>query len=109
VNVSPRRHPSGGASRDGRNVRRVATSGSLSDMHWQDRIAVDPQICHGQACVRGSRVLVSVILDGLADRESPEAVAAAYGIDVEDVRASLAYAAELAKERVFSLRGTPAA
>jgi uncharacterized protein (DUF433 family) len=78
-------------------------------MRWQDRITVDPQVCHGQACIKGSRVLVSVVLDNLADRETPESIAAAYHIAPEDVQAALEYAAELAKDRVIAFRGTSAA
>ena len=36
-------------------------------MSWQERILVDPSICHGKACVRGTRIMVSIILDNLAD------------------------------------------
>ncbi len=35
-------------------------------MRWQDYISVDPQICHGKACIRGTRILVSVVLANLA-------------------------------------------
>ena len=35
-------------------------------MNWQDYIVVVPEICHGRACIRGTRVLVSVILDNVA-------------------------------------------
>ena len=36
-------------------------------MKWQERITVDPQVCHGSACIRGTRVMVSVVMDNLAD------------------------------------------
>ena len=64
-------------------------------MTWQDRISVDPHVCHGSACIRGTRVLVSVILDSLAAGDPPDAIADAYRIAVEDVQAALAYASEL--------------
>ena len=35
-------------------------------MNWQERITVDPNVCHGKACIRGTRVMVSVVLDNLA-------------------------------------------
>ncbi len=69
-------------------------------MKWQDRISVDPRICHGTACIKGTRVMVSVVLDNLAANETPAAIAAAYHIAPEDVQAALLYAAELAKERI---------
>ena len=74
-------------------------------MAWHERITVDPDVCHGSACIRGTRVLVSVVLDGLAAGDPPDAVAGAYRITVEDVQAALAYASELTKERVFALPG----
>ena len=55
-------------------------------MDWRERITVDPGVCHGKACIRGTRVMVSVILDNLASGESPETIARDYRIDVEDVR-----------------------
>ena len=72
-------------------------------MDWRSRIVVDPSICHGQACIKGTRVLVSVVLDNLAAGETQKAIAGAYRIGVADVRAALLYAAELAKERVVPL------
>lgn len=72
-------------------------------MRWQDHISTDPQVCHGAACIEGTRVMVSVVLDNLAAGESAQSIAAAYRIEPDDVKASLLYAAELAKERIFSL------
>ena len=75
-------------------------------MIWHDRITVDPDVCHGSACIRGTRVLVSVILDGLAAGDPPDAIADAYRIAVEDVQAALAYASDFASRgRVFTLPG----
>jgi uncharacterized protein (DUF433 family) len=74
-------------------------------MRWADHIESDPAICHGQPRIKGSRVMVSVVLDNLAAGEPPEVVASSYRITVEDVRAAIAYAAELAKERVLRLPG----
>ena len=65
-------------------------------MDWRDRISVDPAICHGKACIKGTRVMVSVVLDNLAAGETPEAIASAYRLQREDVQAAVAYAAELA-------------
>jgi uncharacterized protein (DUF433 family) len=70
-------------------------------MSWQDRITVDPKVCHGKACIKGTRVMVSVILDNLAAGESPEEIMRGYHIDRDDVQAALAYAAELARETVI--------
>jgi uncharacterized protein (DUF433 family) len=72
-------------------------------MKWRERISVDPEACHGKACIRGTRVMVSVVLDNLAAGESPEAIARDYRIAVDDVRAALMYAGELAREQVVAL------
>ncbi len=66
---------------------------------WRERIVADPSICHGKPCIKGTRIMVSVILDNLAEGLTAEAMAAEYpSLVVEDVRAAMAYAAELARE-----------
>ena len=72
-------------------------------MNWKDRISVDPNVCHGKACIKGTRVMVSVILDNLAAGESHEAIIRGYNVTEEDIQAALHYAAELARERIVSL------
>lgn len=73
-------------------------------MKWQDYIIVDPAVCHGRACFRGTRIMVSVILDNLAAGLSQEEIMESYpSLSREALRASIAYAAELAKERVVML------
>lgn len=72
--------------------------------NWRDVIAVDPAICHGKACIKGTRVMVSVVLDNLAAGLTPEEIAASYpSVNVESVRAAIAYAADLARERIVEL------
>jgi uncharacterized protein (DUF433 family) len=70
-------------------------------VNWQERISVDPNICHGKACIRGTRIMVSVILDNLADGETVDAIARDYHLTPEDVQAAVQYAAELARETVI--------
>jgi uncharacterized protein (DUF433 family) len=73
-------------------------------MNWRDRISVDPNICHGQVCIKGTRIMVSVVLDNLAVGESVEAILKSYPtLEAEDVQAALMYAAELARDRVVSV------
>lgn len=73
-------------------------------MNWRNHITVDPEICHGRACITGTRVLVTTILDNLAADLDPEDITASYpSISRESVQAAVCYAAELAKERVVSL------
>ena len=73
-------------------------------MNWRDHITLDPQVCHGRACIRGTRVLVATILDNLVAGLDSEAIAVNYpSITRESVRAAVSYAAELAKERDIRL------
>jgi uncharacterized protein (DUF433 family) len=76
----------------------------MTTSDWRNRISVDPDICHGRARVAGTRVPVSVVLDNLADDVSFEDIVRSYpSLDVEDIRAVIAYAADLARERVVAL------
>lgn len=73
-------------------------------MDWRNRISVDPNICHGKACIKGTRVMVSVILDNLAAGEPIEEVLTSYPTLTEsDIQAALNFAAELARDRYVSL------
>jgi uncharacterized protein (DUF433 family) len=73
-------------------------------MDWQDYITVDPNVCHGKACIKGTRVLVSVILDNLAAGLTPNEIVSSYpSITREAVRAAITYAAELTRERVIAI------
>ncbi len=65
------------------------------------RIAADPAVCHGKPCIRGHRIWVSLVLDLLAAGLTVEQVLQQYSaLDAEDVRACLAYAAEMTRERI---------
>ena len=72
-------------------------------MNWQDRITSDPNVCHGKPCIKGTRVMVSVVIDNLAAGETHEAIIQGYHIEKEDIEAALRYAADLARDRVVSL------
>jgi uncharacterized protein (DUF433 family) len=87
----------------------MADEGESSPMIWRERIATDPYICHGQACIRGTRIPVSVILDNLAAGLSSDEIVSSYpSLSIENVYTAAAYGAELARERVIDLsrRGT---
>ena len=72
-------------------------------MNWSERISVDPSVCHGKACIRVTRVMVSVVLDNLAAGLSPAEIVGSYpSLHPDDVTAAMAYAAELARERVVA-------
>ncbi len=72
-------------------------------MDWRERISINPKICHGKPCVKGTRVMVSVILDNLAEGETYESIMDGYRVAREDIRASLAFAADLAADRHIPL------
>jgi uncharacterized protein (DUF433 family) len=64
-------------------------------MDWRKYITVDPKVCHGKACIKGTRVMVSVILDNLASGLTPEEIVQSYpSINVKAVHAAIVYAAE---------------
>ena len=75
-------------------------------MNWKDYISSNPEICHGAACVSGTRVMVATILDNLAAGLDAEEIVKSYPpVSREAVQAALLYASELAKERVLPLGG----
>jgi uncharacterized protein (DUF433 family) len=63
-----------------------------------DRIEVEANRCHGKPVIQNTRVMVRTILGALASGDSPEQIAEAYEISVEDVRASVAFANSLVGE-----------
>lgn len=68
------------------------------------RITVDPKICGGKPCIRGTRIYISIILDALAEGLTPEEIIDHYpSLQIEDVRAAVVYAAELAQENVWKI------
>ena len=73
-------------------------------MRWQDYISSNPEVCHGKACITGTRVMATVILDSLAEGLGVEEIIEQYpSVSREAVQATLLYAAELAKERVVPM------
>jgi uncharacterized protein (DUF433 family) len=71
---------------------------------WRERVSVNPVVCHGKACIRGTRIMVSVILDNLAAGIGrPEILASYPSLKSEDIDAAVAYAAELAREGIMDL------
>ena len=73
-------------------------------MDWRGRISVDPQVCHGKACIRDTRVMVSAILDNLADGVGASEILGSYpSLANEDIQAAISYAADLAREHVIAV------
>jgi uncharacterized protein (DUF433 family) len=66
------------------------------------RISIDPQVCGGRPCIKGTRIWVSLILDFLADGMSEAELLTEYPqLAHEDVLTAIAYGAEAARERVI--------
>ena len=76
----------------------------MTNQELLSRVVTDVQVCAGQPCVRGTRILVSTILDGLAEGLSTEQIIDHYpSLQVDDIRAAMAYGAELARENVWKV------
>ena len=71
----------------------------MEKLDWQGRVTIDPKVCHGKPCIRGTRIMVSIILDYLKAGESSQEILEQYPtLEDADIRAALAYAAWLAHE-----------
>lgn len=71
---------------------------------WRGKISFDPDICHGKACISGTRVMVSIILDNLAEGATPEDIVKEYpSLKQEDITVAIKYAASLAREEIILL------
>jgi uncharacterized protein (DUF433 family) len=71
---------------------------------WKERISIDPNVCHGKPCIKGTRIWVSLIVDNLAAGSSEEEILEAYpSLNREDIRAALAFAAEMTRERYVDI------
>jgi uncharacterized protein (DUF433 family) len=66
--------------------------------NWRERITVNAAVCHGRACIKGTRVLVSAIVDNVAAGATYDEILRSYpALAQPDIEAALAYAAELAR------------
>jgi uncharacterized protein (DUF433 family) len=78
--------------------------------HLLARISIDPQICFGKPCIRGTRIWVSLLLDFLATGSTIEELLEDYPhLQREDILAAIAYGAEMSRERYVDLPGSTAA
>lgn len=68
------------------------------------RITADPSICGGKPCIRGTRINIAVVLDALAEGLSHEEIISHFpSLTEEDIRAAIAYGAELARENIWKV------
>ena len=64
-----------------------------------ERISINPKICHGKPCIKGTRILVSVVLDNLVEGVTEAEILKEYpSLQPEDIQAAIAYAAQLVRE-----------
>ena len=72
--------------------------------NWKERISIDPNVCHGKPCIKGTRIWISLIVDNLAAGSSEAEVLEAYpSLTRADIRAALAFAAEMSRERYVDI------
>ena len=78
-------------------MARKRTIAKVSD--WRKRVSVDPKVCHGKPCIKGTRIMVSIILDYLRAGESSTEILRQYPTSkLEDIDVALGYSAWLAHE-----------
>lgn len=70
-----------------------------------ERVTIDPEICHGKPCIKGTRIPVFVILDLLAANLSKKQIIEAYpDLTIEDIKAAIEYAALITREKTVMLK-----
>jgi uncharacterized protein (DUF433 family) len=73
--------------------------GNVPRIDWRERIKVDPKIHHGDPCIKGTRVPVSMLVGSLAEGMTESEILDEYPqLKPEDIRAALAYAAEIVEQ-----------
>ena len=69
---------------------------------WQNRVVVDPDIHHGEPCIKGTRIPVTIVIGSLADGMTPKEIFDAYPqLTDEDIRAALGYAADALRQNIL--------
>ncbi len=72
----------------------------MAEFDWRSRVSINPNVCHGRPCIKGTRIWVSLIMDFLAGGGTVEEILQEYPqLSKEDVQACIAYGAEAARER----------
>jgi uncharacterized protein (DUF433 family) len=70
--------------------------------NWRDRILIDPAIHHGEPCIKGTRVPVSVIVGSIADGDTFDQILYSWPqLTSDDIRAALKFAAEAVNNADF--------
>lgn len=75
----------------------------MERVRWQDRIVISPDLHHGEPCIKGTRIPISIIVGSLADGMMADEIVKAYPqLTVEDVSAALSYAADLVAQDLLA-------
>ncbi len=78
----------------------------MASSNLLERVVVDPSICGGRPCIRGTRTPIAILLDGLAEGLTSEEIIDHYPqLTLDDIRAALAYAGEMAREQTWKTAG----
>jgi uncharacterized protein (DUF433 family) len=74
----------------------------MSRIHWKDFVVIDPEIHHGEPCIKGTRVPVAIIVGSIADGMTLEDVIKEYPqLKPDAIRAALSYAAEAVRQDIL--------
>ncbi len=74
----------------------------MARLRWQSRIIVDPDIHHGNPCIKGTRIPVSMVIASLAEGMGSEEIIQQYPqLTADDIRAALAYAADAMRQEAI--------
>jgi uncharacterized protein (DUF433 family) len=68
-------------------------------MKWQDRISINPEVCRGRPSIKGTRVMVSVILANLGEGETYESIMQNYHVTTQDIEAAILFAADMTNDQ----------
>lgn len=75
---------------------------STARVVWQQHVVIDPEIHHGEPCIKGTRIPVSIIIGSLADGMTFDEILSYYPqLNHDHIRAALAYAAEMMKHEIL--------
>jgi uncharacterized protein (DUF433 family) len=70
--------------------------------NWRERIVIEPAIHHGEPCIKGTRVPVSVIVASIADGDTTRKIIDAWPqLTADDIKAALKFAAEAVNNADF--------
>jgi uncharacterized protein (DUF433 family) len=79
----------------------------IMESNWKSRISADPRICHGKVCIKGTRVMISVILDCLAENMTEDEILAEFpSLKKGDIQVALQYSASLARGEIIQFKSS---